>query len=477
MNRRVLVVTYFFPPTGGIGWVRTLKYVTYLPLWGWQATCLTVKDAGYGLRDEASLRRVPPDLAVVRTRSAEPAKLRRFLASSVRRLRRSPSAKVASTAVAPSASPAAPRTPSGKGPSRVARIWGWLVGMLFFPDQQVGWVPFAVRAGTRAARRDGAEIVYSTSGPISAHIIAGLIAGRTKLPWVADFRDPWIGNAFAGNLPRWQRPLQRRLDRWIVRRADRVVFASDGFLEGYSARYPWAAEKMSVVPNGYDRNDFTPEVLAAIAAGRDARVAGASEGGEPGAPFRLIYAGTVYGEHELEIFLDGLELLLARRPDLREHLEVEYIGWLTLHNVEVAARYDTPERLGSVVRYTGFLPHHEALARMARADALFHVLADEPNKWRVASGKLTEYVGLDRQVIAFVPEGSARDLLRELDWGIVADPTPSGVADGIERLLRTPRPNRSADPEGRYDRVNLARRLAAVLDSVAGEGDPPPPAR
>jgi glycosyltransferase involved in cell wall biosynthesis len=470
MAGRVLVVTYYFPPTGGIGYERTLKYVTYLPRWGWQTTVLTVGDAGYGLRDPDSIRRVPPALDVVRTRSLEPAKLRRVLGRLLRGVRglgrgggRSASAGVADPAgVASRASV----------PRQLTRIWQAMVTLLFFPDQQVGWIPFAVTAGTRAARRSGAGVVYSTSGPISSHLIAGLIARRTKLPWVADFRDPWIGNAFAAQLPRWQRPFQRRLDKWIIRRADRIVFASDGTLEGYRDRYSWAADRFSVIPNGYDRNDFPPEALAAIEA--DSTVAAAT-GDNSGTVrrFKMAYGGSVYGEHELEIFLDGLELLLARRPELRDHLEVEFIGWLTLHNQEVAARYSAPERLGSVVSYVGFLPRPVALARLARADALFHIIADEPDKWRFTSGKLSEYVGLDRQVIAFVPDGSASGLLRDLDWGIVADPTPQGVAEGIEQLLITPRPTRSADPEGRYDRVNLAARLAAVLDSVADGPDHP----
>ncbi len=79
-----------------------------------------------------------------------------------------------------------------------------------------------------------------------------------------------------------------------------------------------------------------------------------------------------------------------------------------------------------------------------------------------------EYVGLDRQILAVVPPGRARDLLAELDWGIVADPTPAGVADGLERLLATPAPNRRADAEGRYDRVNLTKRFAAVSRVLDG---------
>jgi glycosyltransferase involved in cell wall biosynthesis len=257
--------------------------------------------------------------------------------------------------------------------------------------------------------------------------------------------------------------LQRRIERGIVRRADRLVFATQGFLDGYADRYPWAASKMRVIANGYDRNDLpAPESPGGgDAAGRDAEGRGPDR-----KPFRIVFGGSIYGAHELEIFLDGLELLVAARPEIRDRLEVEFIGWLSLHNQEVAARYTTPERLGPMLRFTGFLPHRDAVARMATADALLQLVADGPNKAGHQGGKLLEYLGLDRQILAVVPEGKARELLRELDWGVVADPTPEGVADGVGRLLDSPAPRRKADPTGRYDRVNLAGELAALLDEV-----------
>jgi hypothetical protein len=97
---------------------------------------------------------------------------------------------------------------------------------------------------------------------------------------------------------------------------------------------------------------------------------------------------------------------------------------------------------------------------------LLQLIAAGPGKGRVQGGKLMEYVGLDRPILAVVPEGEARALLAELKWGIVADPTPEGVAGGIERLLAAPAPRRRADPRGRYERVNLAARLASVLDAA-----------
>lgn len=509
MTRRALVVAYNFPPVGGIGIQRTLKYVTYLPASNWEPVVLTARDPGIRPLDDALLRTLPAGLVVERAFSPEPVKLRRMLGEAVRMGRR----VVAGAKSAGSPGRVAPDRDapdrdadqrSGDAWGGAGRLWGAYTRLAFFPDEQVGWVPFAVCRGLQIVESGAFDAVYSSSSPISCHLVAGSIARATGLPWVADFRDPWLGNAFAPQLPRWQEYMQRCIERAIVRQASAVVLVTDGMLAEYTARYPWAADRFVVIPNGYDRNDFGAEVLAEIE--ERARVRGrveASETAEGMAPaegsapvegsvsadgsapaeasassrqsaptrFKFVYAGSVYGERELSIFLEGVELLLARRPEMRERIEIEFIGRLNAHNEGVAAIYDTPERLRGVVTYSPFVPHRQALERMVRADALFHIIADEPGKGLFLSGKLPEYVGLDRQVVAFVPEGAARSFLRELDWGIVEDPTPEGVAVGLDKAVETPLPARHADPEGRYDRANLAKRLAAVLDEVAGQAE------
>jgi len=466
MPGRVLVVAYYFPPVAGIGVHRTVKFVTYLPRWGWEPVVLTARDPGVVHRDPASESALPPNLRVERAFSPEPIKLRRALgraarrASSTRTREASGDMQIGPSMPNGTAGAAAEASPSGRvrDYGGLAGIWGGMERLFFFPDTEVGWVPFAVRRGLELQRELPFDAVYSSAGPISCHLIAGLIARKTGLPWVADFRDPWIGNPFAAPLPGLHRELQARIEKRIVERADRLAFATPGLAEAYAARYPRAADRCYAIPNGYDRNDFPPDP-GPEARARDGR-------------FRLTYGGSIYREGDLVVFLDGLELLFGRRPELRDKLEVEFVGWLTLQNQALAARYSTPERLGSVLRFSGYLPHREALSHLLASDALMQLIADGPNRSGFVGGKLAEYVGLDRQILAVVPEGDARAVLRELDWGIAVDPTPQGVAEGVERLLVTPRPNRSADPEGRYDRVNLTRRLAELLDGAVAERKP-----
>lgn len=445
---RVLIVSYFFPPVGGIGIERVLKHVTYLPEFGWQPAVVAPRNSGYRIVDPATLDRIPPGTEVHRARTLEPSHLRGAIARLLGKRSR------ASGAPARAAAPAGEGT---GGPMRLANeAWRRAVPLVFFPDEQVLWMPGAMRAGLAAHRQHPVDVVFSSSPPITSHLAAGRIAGRIGAPWVADFRDPWIGNAFAPPLPRPYRALQRRMERWIVSNAQRVVLATGRMVDQYADRYPDLAERFVHLPNGYD--------LAELQA-QDAAEAPPSEPGT----FRLLYAGSVYGERELTLFLDGVELLLGRRPELRERLRVEFLGWFSAANEEIARR--RLPALEPVVRHLGFVPRPEAIARQRSADAGMVLIDAGPHRDVVVTGKLYEYLGLDLPILAIVPEGEVRSILAELDWGVVADPTPAGVADGIARILEARHAaERHADPERRYERRALAGRLSAILDEVSEPG-------
>ncbi len=448
MSGRVLVVAYHFPPLGGIGVQRTLKYVTYLPRWGWRPIVITPRNPAYTVRDPSLLDLLPADLAVHRTASLEPGRLPNAVA---RLLIRGP--KDSSGAAADVAARRARGGWLGKLVWKSMILWNRIWYKLLFPDAEIGWVPFGWRAGRSANRRREFDVVYSTAAPISAHLIAGLVKRSTGRPWVADFRDPWLGNPFAADMRGPKGWLQRRTERWIVSRADRVVVVVDGMRAMFVKRYPDLANKFVCIPNGYDRAD-----LAGLTPLR----------GELGR-FTVMFAGSLYRPGELEAFLGGVELLVTRRPDLRARLRVQFVGSVSPGNRHVADQYVTPDRLGGVVSFESFIPRPEALARMAGADALLQLMTDEPGTGMFVGGKLYEYLAFDHPILAVMPPGEGRRLVESVPTGRVADVEPVSVADALERLLDDPPSAGQSDPTGRYDRANLAGELAALLDQVVDE--------
>jgi glycosyltransferase involved in cell wall biosynthesis len=296
------------------------------------------------------------------------------------------------------------------------------------------------------------DVIYSSASPISAHLVAGLIHRATGVPWVAEFRDPWIGNVLAAPLPWPHRRVQTRLERWIVRSATRLVFLSTETAGIYERRYPDLRGRAAIVPNGYDASELgVPPVRR-----------------PPGERFLIVYTGTLERPAEAAAFLAGVDLLAARRPELAKRLDIEFVGHVGTEVEELAAPYIRAEPTASIIRFTAYAPREIALDRVRAADACLVLLGDEPGMSQFLPGKLLDYIGLDAPVLAVVPDGEARTLLRDLDWGITVDPTPDGVADGLERLLRGEHRVGRADPMGRFERRRLAAALGDVFDQALG---------
>ncbi len=334
----------------------------------------------------------------------------------------------------------------------VNAAWRAYVELAWFPDEQIGWLPGALAIALAADDTNPVDAIYSSGPPWSSHLAAAAIHGLTGLPWVADFRDPWVGNAYAAPLPLPHRVWRAWLERSVVERAKACVFASAGVRDEYARRYPHRANGFLTIHNGYDLDD--------VAAIREAPRRQRSDG-----HFRLVFTGSIQGIAEARLLVAGLERLLDRRPDLRDRLRVQLVGWLSPAAEAIAgARL---RALAPVVERIGPQPKAAALRAVVDADAALVLLADQPGRANVPSAKLFDYLGLDAPVLAVAPDGEVRRILAELDCGVAADATPEGLASGIERLMETPRADRPADPERRFERRSLTERLAALLDGVS----------
>ena len=454
LTRSVLMVLYHFPPIGGVSMARNVANARYLPAHGWTPVVLGARTDGDLIDVEASAL-VPSTVRVIRARCPDAAALGPavgLVREMGARWRPAPDDGSDDATVSPAAE-GGPVIDTGgaaaiaKAPSTLGRIRR----LLFFPDNQVAWLPFAVVAGVRATRSRRVDAVYSSSSPVTAHLIAGAISRLTGVPWVAEFRDPWVGNPVAEPLPWLHRRLRARLERWIVRSADRLVFLSPSTARTYARRY-CAEAKIVVITNGHDRSEAVP--------------AGPSER-RPGR-YRIVWTGSLYRPSELGLFLVAIQQLLARRPTLADELEVAFYGDVESTCRAIAEGFLRDPAIASIVHFPGFVPRSQALRAVADADAALVMLGAEPGMGQFVPGKLFDYLGQDKQILAVLPPGDAREILHELDWGVVADPDPDAVERAIEQLIGSPAPARPADPVGRYERFSLAGRLAETLDQAIG---------
>jgi glycosyltransferase involved in cell wall biosynthesis len=274
-RRRVLVLAYFFPPVGGAGVQRTLKFVKYLAQLGWDATVVAPRERAYRLRDNSLLADVPPTTRVRRTAALPVA---RYLGFGLHRL-------------------------------RLVRLSAYVV----WPDGGIGWAPFAFFATLRAVRRDRPDVVFSTSAPYGSHLVALLVARLTGIPWVADFRDEWTANPHLADQARPLAWLSGRAERAITHAATKVVVAADYFrLLGLSQDEP----RRIVIANGVDEADFPLD----------------SPAGPPADRFVLSHVGTLYALQDPSLVLGVLANLTARGAMEADSVEVRLVGNVWIPN-------------------------------------------------------------------------------------------------------------------------------------------------
>lgn len=433
--RRVLLMAYFFPPLAGGGVHRALSFVRHLPAHGWACTVVCAGPEDYWVRDESLLARVPAETEVIRVSGGSA--LSAWLAWRRR-----------------GAGAAADRRPSGAfGLLRRASDW-WLL-----PDSYAGWAARAREAAAARLQRGDVHALLSTSPPDSVHLAARALAERTRVPWVADFRDPWIGLHFKRPPTAWHRARQAAMERAVVTRADRLLAASRAHADDLEAM---SGRRGAVVhlPNGFEPAVEPP----ADASG----TAPASASGDDA--FRLAFTGTLSLMPEANTFLEAVHDVLARRPEARQRLRVDLVGPYESDHEDRAAALG----LSGVVRFHGARPHAETRAIQRRADALVLWRPAGEGYRTMVPGKLYEYLDAGRPVLALWPgDEEAAQLVRRGGGVVVAPGDRAALAREVETRYMAwkdsgPAPRVRPDWLSEHERPALASRLARELDQLVG---------
>ena len=430
---KLLLVSHYFPPMGGAGVQRALKFARYLGEHGVQVSVLAGEDPGY-LQDASLLAELPPGLRVLRV--PHRTLLQRMLA------RRATGATADATRGGAAVSPA----------WRDALLGAWAA--LQWPDERGGWARAARLPGRRLLREAGIDIVMSTAPPAAAHALAWRMACDAGLPWVADWRDLWADNP-GSTLPAWRRALDRRTEARWLRDAAGVVAVTPTWQRRYAQQL---GERCPVawIPNGYDEADF-----AALPLPRAAPQDGA---------LRLVHVGSFYGPRDPAPLLDALERVLRRRAGHAPALKLRLVGAIGSRFEPALAAFEV--RRPGVVERRPYVPHAEALAEMCAADALLLVVgAGDGRRAEVVAGtlpgKLFEYLRAGRPVLLLGdPAGDAAELLRRHGRGWIADETrPAEIAEALAALCdgRAPPPAPPEPRVARFERRALAGELAAFL--------------
>ena len=411
--KRLLLISYLWPPASGAGVHRPVKFARYLGRFGWDPLVLTARRPAALAHDPGLAANLPPELEVVRLFNLE---------------------------AGGGGNGAAAGAPAG---------WrSWLAGLLF-PDRHVLWLATGLPRALAAARKGRVRAVLATAPPFTSLVLGWLVARRMGLPLVLDFRDVWSGFYSRGYQPgkagRLRLELTRRLEGRLVRGAAAVITASPSHARELARLYGGPPDKFTWIPNGFDPADFAGEPPPA------------PEGGK----FTLLYTGTIFRVTSLRHLWAGLELL---DQDERARLRVKVVGRAA------GGEVTDPGLPGLEVVVSGHLDHAEVVRQQRAASALVLTLEEMPGSWRVIPSKLYEYLAARRPILALTAPGEASAIVEACHAGRVVPPgDPGAVAQVLRSWLEQPPPP-PPPPPALFDRVEQTRLLSQVLARACPAG-------
>jgi glycosyltransferase involved in cell wall biosynthesis len=420
---------------------RGLKFTRYLPAHGWRPLVLTVpENAAFPARDESLLGEVPPEAVVHRS------PIREFYTIYGRITGR------------PARGPIDIETVQREGESRREKFVRAVRASVFIPDGRVGWMLGGMQVGRRIGEREQPRAIFATGPPFTAHWLGARLSRELEIPLVLDFRDPWTRANFYPRRPAWARRIDQRLERDCLLQATRIVTVNEQIRDELRGSVPeLPPERFVVIPNGFDPADF---------AGVERR---------PSPRWTIAHVGSIFASRVPYTFLSVFEAWLEREPALLDEVRLRLVGRVCPEMVQRVSE----GVLSRVVTDDGYLSHRESVQAMVDADVLLLLTNEEMHDPGMITGKLFEYLGAGRPILALASPGEASRILEETKAGhAVAPKDAAGIRALLEGLHREWKRCNAAElalsardsaAVARYSRSAQAKQLAETLDAAITE--------
>ena len=432
-EKKVLIIAYYWPPSGGSGVQRWLKFVKYLPQAGFKPYVFTPKNPSFAVQDQSLLKDVPVEAEIIHFPIWEPYeaffKLSSFFGD------KSKSAKP--TALV-----------SGKKKSFFQNISTWIRGNFFIPDPRVFWVKPSVKFLEKYLAENNISTIITTGPPHSVHLIGYRLRKKNKsLRWLADFRDPWTEWGFLDSLMvgKIARKVHKRLENKVLSTADEIITITPFYVRRFETL---SKRNVRLLTNGFDEDDFKN-----IAYRKNEK-------------FLIWHVGIINEKCDPRPFILAVVALMEQNQDFKSNVVIEFIGEV---HPDIKSFVQNYPALSTVIRYTGNIPHKELISRYGESSLLLLILNGYKNAEGYLPGKLFEYVATGLPVFAVGPtDGDAAALLKETQAGYMFESGDhQGMIDRLEiefnnwKLSDQPLVKQSAS--NIYSRQAITQKLAKLI--------------
>ncbi len=416
--KKVLIITYYWPPAGGAGVQRWLNFANYLPVFGWEPIVLTVDSdyASYPQTDTSLFEEISEKVRVVYTKSFEPLQWYGKIAGKE-------------------------RIPYGGFSNKKANstLSKFIRGNFFIPDARRGWNRYARLKALEIIENESIDCIITTGPPHSTHLIGLYLKKKFNIAWVADFRDPWSDIYYNYDMPRtaFAKSYDRRLEREVLQAADRCLTASPGFAQLFSEK---VKRKYEVITNGFD-----------------ALLKPAEKPSDTGV-FTIVYTGTIASSYTPETLFSVLAQLPAGSFRLR----------IAGNIAETVSAQIVEYGLADVVDYLGYVSHGQSMELLTTADLLLLLNPVVKNSQAIIPGKLFEYLSAGIPIMALAgKEGSISEILEKTGTGKSFEPNDEeGILNYLLQMQGGAKFHPNMDEIMKYNRRNLSERLVALLEEL-----------
>jgi len=429
MQKRVLVISYYWPPTGGSGVQRWVKFSKYLPSEGWQPVIYTPENPEMIAVDESLAAEVPQEVEVIRRRIFEPYEIYRKL-----------------TGKKGGAKQGEVNPINAQHKSLGQRLAMLVRGNCFIPDPRCFWIGPSVRYLKNYLKEHPVDVVVSTGPPHSMHLIARRVSKAMNIPWIADFRDPWTKMFYFKHLglTSISRKIHESLEKKVLDDATVVVAVSPLVQQDF--------EKMTDTPvqlitNGYDESDFVAP--------------------EPDGYFNMTHTGLFAADGNPEVLWSVIAEKAASDKAFAERLRIRLVGKT---DSAIVASLEAAGLKANLVNL-GYQPHSKAVEEQCLADVLLLPLRKEPEYKSVLPGKLFEYLAAKKPILGIgQPDGAMATIVADasagetFEWNDKA--SMKAFVDRHWEAFLTGRSLYDGKDVSAYSRRALTGRMAALMDTL-----------